>query len=333
MRSQNQKMPRIRHTSMLIALVLHGCDGKIGYVKYNPALLRSHAKCSAYPFVPFTVPNENYNGTTCENMCCKKAEATGPSSWQFPANPLHMPCSNNSNTNCTWWVPCEANNRNKEFFSDGYLSSFFIILAVCIFVLICSACSTTETQDRNYDANQAMLSYFSVMSIIVYCFAIIAISNYDYWASQTEVNLEIASKQSCTAACEDTCELHTDDWVLLKNTITFLRIRTYINVCVLIVLIVLDIIYYTKYSTDTLKDMQSYLYIACSIASFCFFVCDCFFIGKFDTHSGLKNYLQQFPCEGQFIPVTAHSVCSAFVAYDLVSIFTTVTFSELRKLP
>lgn len=123
----------------------------------------------------------NYNGNTCSNFCCRRAEATGPSSWTFPFNPSHPACTGNNHFPCTRWVPCDVSNRLTPGIIALALSAPFLLYLA--FTLIY----------RQRIRTRIDAAFTIIVQLLFFWMSLIAFYDQQNWASQTEADKVAAS--------------------------------------------------------------------------------------------------------------------------------------------
>jgi len=186
-------------------------------VQYTPQLPPQYdfPGISALALSNWTFP---YDNTTCTARCCRKATVTTTEcglDWR-PCATLHTadslpPCSGESTGQCATWVPCDINDRKSLFADLGSLLTLSGIYVIFLsYILIWKDSVNKFTRFKAYRSWYGILfTVFMVMS----SFALVSVSDYEQWASQTEVDMKFISYQSCVAFCNN----YQDDTGVIEN--------------------------------------------------------------------------------------------------------------------
>lgn len=176
----------------------------------NPPPQHEFPGISALALSNWTLP---YDNTTCKDRCCRRAIVNTPTAecefdWRQCAkliqkgDPNPQPCSSEINEQCATWVPCDVNDRGSlfvELISPLLMSAVY--MAFLVYVLIVNRRPKTDFFQPDFKAYRPFFGGLFLVFIIMSLFALAAVSDYEQWLSQTEVNLEFVSYQSCVAYC------------------------------------------------------------------------------------------------------------------------------------
>jgi hypothetical protein len=149
---------------------------------------------------------EKYDNTTCKGRCCKLAVVNRnlvnkecdadislcTSTDYSNAGSLPMCIKDASAPKCMVWIPCEPNSRSDFWILFAVVTVVWFILFVisfCVTGVACVSCANISVW------------IISVIALSVAFLAVVAGSDYSHWMSNTLVDKDYASYQSCVTYC------------------------------------------------------------------------------------------------------------------------------------
>jgi len=152
-----------------------------------------------------------YDNTTCRNRCCRKATVHTFDcglDWQkcsiLDRGESYPPCTAESSGSCAAWVPCDINDLGRFFVVWGFL---FALSELYIFLYVCFL-SPGEMNNGMF-----MFVWFFQVFVVISSLSLVSVFDYELWASQSQVDMEFISYQSCVAYCNS----NKDDVALILN--------------------------------------------------------------------------------------------------------------------
>ena len=203
-----------------------------------------------------SVIDPNYNGHTCSNFCCRRAEATGPESWTFPFHLSHPICANNTTQfPCTRWVPCDVSDRMTPVIVSVALSAPLFLYICAAFIYFRRILTRTET------------AITIVVQMIVFWLSLVVLYDLQNWASQTEADKILASTYNSAEISG-----HENDWIWWGKLVSYHVARSSTLYAQLSVSCIVDTIelYNTQYERNPDTPTKLYFMALYSI----FIICD-----------------------------------------------------------
>lgn len=298
-------------------------------------------------FSGLTTDPTTYDNTTCANRCCRRAVLETEPDEACYANWRHCAslggdapfCGVGQSSNCSVWVPCEANDRVAAMFW-WFMPLLVTVLMLFIGFIFAYESLISAYQSKTYDftAEVAELILWAWL-VIMLSFSVVANSDFVHWKASTEVDLRYVMYQSCREFCNgirfnapsfcSRCWDRADDWVSVQNASQFLFYFPLVQWLLLIVCLVIRLVSFSELQKSRMRDTATLsVLVACQVlvclSCVAGFICASMYAAIIGTNdrplasSAGLNGLYRFSKHasfGQSIQVDMYSVCVGWIFF------------------